>query len=317
MSKNDGKKAPPRPESRKVAFEFQRGTSFKAPPEDLVIIGLDTKDGPEHPLYKEDIHKPLDEAFVQNVDENGVIQPISVRKNGTAAEVTWGRTRVRAAREVNRRRAKRGDPPIVVEFTLKKAELKSLHAMSVAENFARKKFSAVEEAREMEKLMRSGYDEEDVAVHFACSVAKVKNRRELLTLAPELIAVVENGKASATAVLNFKSLDHESQKQKLAELLSGPAPVLREDDEQIVPAAITETKNGSNGKRRSTAQAAKVAMGKRVLPSKSQLKKMIEHGTLSQATAEDYARWATGEWPASKVKGLKSALRAVGIDPEA
>ena len=305
--------------TKKTAFDFQRGTTFKGPPEDVVLIGLDTDDGPEHPLYKEDIHKPLEEWFVQNVDELGVIQPIAVRKNGEKAEVTWGRTRIRAAREVNLRRAKRGDPPIVVEFTLKKAELKVLHAMSAAENFARKKFSAVEEAREMAKLMRSGYDEEYVATTFACSVAKVKNRLELLSLAPELIAAVENGTAAATTVLAFKGLGHDEQKAKLVDLMqSGGLPALvHESDETAVPAALSETKNGkTNGTRRPTAQAANAAMGKRVKPNQKQMKIMIEHGSLKQATAEEYLQWLAGDRTTAKVKGLTAALRAAGLSTE-
>lgn len=305
---------PKKPKRSRSAFDFKRGNSWFGPPEDLILIGLDTDDGPEHPLYKEDIHKPLDEHFVQNVDEYGVIQPISVRKNGERAEVTWGRTRVRAAREVNRRRAKRGDPPLLVELTLKKAEEKVLHAMSVAENAARKKFSAVEEAREMQKLMRSGYDEDDVAKAFACSVAKVKNRLALLTLSPKLIASIESDKITHTLALELKSYSHEQQEQMLDEI-RGDVTVerVRDPDDPFVPATMTEEPS-KNGKRsRSTGQAVKAALGKRVLPNKKQLKAMIEHGSLAEATAEEFAQWWVGDRTASRVKGLCAALRAVGL----
>lgn len=306
--------------TKKSAFDYKRGNTWFGPPEDAVIIGLDTEDGPEHPLYKDDIHAPLDEAFVQNVDKNGVIVPVAVRKNGEAAEIVYGRTRIRAAREVNLRRAKRGDPPLLVEFTLKKAEQKTLHAMSVSENFARKKFSAVDEAREMAKLMSSGYDEDDVATHFCCSVAKVKSRMDLLQLSPRLIASVESHKVAHTTALAYKALSHAEQEKQLEALLAsgqaGGDADARDPDDPFVPATLTTTNGKTNGTRRPTAQAANAAMGKRVLPNKKQMKIMIEHGSLKQATAEEYLQWLAGDRTTAKVKGLTAALRAAGLSTE-
>jgi ParB family chromosome partitioning protein len=306
----------------KTAFDFKRGNSWFAPPEDVVIIGLDTKDGPEHKLYKDDIHDPLDEAFVKTVEDFGVIQPVSVRKNGERAEVTWGRTRIRAAREANRRRKKRGAPPLLVKIVLEKAEEKVLQAMSIVENAARKIAKPVDEAREMQKVMRSGYDEDDLATMFACSVQKVRKRLALLTLSPKLISAVEKGKASATAVLTLQSLSHEDQATKLEDLLSHGPP--DEDDHDREPGRAVKEANGTsngqkNGKaaskpKRPTADAVRVAAGRRVQPRVKQIKIMLEHGGLDQATAEEYLRWMVGLLPASKVKGLTAALRAAGLE---
>lgn len=298
------------------AFDGKRTQIFWRPPEELIIIGLDTKDGPEHKLYKPDIFEPLEEWRIRNADRMGIFTPISIRKNGSAAEVTWGRTRVRLARAVNERRRARGDKEILVPCKIETAEERLLQAMSAAENVARKKLSPLDEAREMQRLL-SGNDEEDIAEIFGCSPAKVKSRLALLGLAPELIEAVEMAKISSSAALAFKNFSFDEQKAQLASLLAG-AP----KDVETANAAEDEAwkepaKNGNGKPRRPTAQAAKAAAGKRVRPGTRQLKAMIEAGTLHEATAHELARWWAGDLPSSKVKGLKAALRAAGLPEDA
>jgi len=74
---------------------------FLVPPEKLVVIGLDTEDEPEHPLYDARVTLPIDQAMVADVAKFGVVQPIRARRNGDKLEVVVGRQRVRLAREAN------------------------------------------------------------------------------------------------------------------------------------------------------------------------------------------------------------------------
>lgn len=98
----------------KQAFEGTRGSFYKMSPEDITVIGLDTKDDESHPLYDGRIHMPLEEDTVLNMMEHGVLVPIRVTKDGKSAIVIDGRRRVLHAREANRRLKKKGQPTIFV-----------------------------------------------------------------------------------------------------------------------------------------------------------------------------------------------------------
>src|ERR1044071_4250279 len=80
--------------------EAPRGTHYYADPDDLVIIGLDTDDGPEHPLYDPRIKGDISEPEIRNVEYFGIITPVQVRRYDNRLEVVNGRGRVRKARLV-------------------------------------------------------------------------------------------------------------------------------------------------------------------------------------------------------------------------
>lgn len=286
------------------AFDAKRFTGWWLPPDEIVIIGLDTKDGPEHPLYHARIHLPLDEQQIANIDAHGIIQPVQVRKNGGVAEVVAGRQRVRMARVVNERRiARDGRKAVLVLVPVVKAEGddKILSARSYSENAVRTNDDVIEEAKNMARLKAQGYTEKEVAVHFGCSHSVVLKRLGLLELAAPVIKAVQSGKIAPTMALGLKGLSHDEQKKKLGAMASSS------DNEP------SSTNGKTNGKKRPTEQEVKAALGKRVVPGKKQAAKMVETGLLKDATAEDYLRYVAGEIPASKVKGLTAALRAVGL----
>ena len=287
----------------KQAFDGKRLSGWWLPPEapkdgepGIRIIGLDTDDGKEHPLHDVKVHIPLTEEFIQNVDDHGIFTTILIRKNGDIAECVFGRNRTRAAREVNKRRRKRGDPELRVPCRKIQAEDRRLMAIAFAENAARRPPDPIDEARDMQRLASQGYDEDEVAVHFACSKQKVGSRLALLELAAPVLNAVRSGQIAASSALALKSLSHEDQTAKLKELkAAAPAP-------------------DTNGKsKRPTGQAAKAAAGRKVKPSNKQIKVMLESGLLNEVTATDYLRWYIGELPPSKVKGLTAALKEAGI----
>ncbi|MCH9637808.1 MAG: ParB/RepB/Spo0J family partition protein [Gammaproteobacteria bacterium] len=280
----------------KQAFDAKRLSGWWMPPEEIVIIGIDTDDGPEHPLYDDRIKLPLDEDFLANVSEHGVHTPVKIRKNGDQAECVFGRQRVRAAREVNLRRKKRKEPPLLVPCTKEQAEDKRLMAIGFSENSARTNNDPIQEARDMQKLKSQGYDESEVAVHFAVSTQLVRKRLALLELAALVVSAVRAGQLAPTAALALKSLSHDEQKEKLAE--------------------IKTTSAASGNGKRPTARAAAAAAGRHVLPNKKQLKKILESGALADASAESFLRYLIGEWPPSKVKGLTTALKEIGLAPK-
>src|SRR5262245_22861414 len=100
-------------------------------PSVVIIIGLDTDDGPTHPLFDgESNDAPLLEADVQFTYEHGVLQPVSCKRDGKNLLVVYGRGRTRQLREANKRRIANGLQPwllpvqIVMGDTVKMMALK-------------------------------------------------------------------------------------------------------------------------------------------------------------------------------------------------
>src|SRR3989337_1776752 len=103
----------------KSAIDAPRANLFLVDPDDLVVIGLDTnaKSLNDHYLFDATVREPIDETLVASIMTHGIIQPITVQKDGDKILVVAGRRRVRHAREANVRLKKAGAPPVSVPCT--------------------------------------------------------------------------------------------------------------------------------------------------------------------------------------------------------
>lgn len=84
----------------------RRSDAFKVDPDDFTIIGLDTNDGPEHPLYDRRVERFKTEgraavaSLIESLAKEGQISDVSARINGDVKEVGCGKHRVFAMRFV-------------------------------------------------------------------------------------------------------------------------------------------------------------------------------------------------------------------------
>jgi len=234
----------------------KRLNGFIFEPEDLVIIGLDTDNGPEHPLYDERIHLPLDEGLIKNIMLEGVIKPVVVCKDPDGhALVVDGRQRVRAAREAKTRQAANGDVTVRVPAVHRRSDETALLGVSISANGFHQGTNVLAKARQAERLLNMGQTEEEVALRFGVSGQAIRNWRKLLDLAAELKKAVEAGKIAPSAALELAKLPKAEQKAALQRVIS-------EHGE-------TRTRQGKRkrptGKQLSEASGGQVALGKRVL----------------------------------------------------
>jgi ParB family chromosome partitioning protein len=199
-------------------------------PTRLTIIGLDTKDGPAHPLYDDRIHLKLDPAFVRNIEYHGVLEPVLVRRNGEDSdgspriEVVAGRQRVRAARAANEEREKRGEPLVLVPALVQKGDDAKIAEIMVTENEGRVNDNPTTRAKKMQRLLDLGRDEESIARSFCCTVQTVKSTLALLDLAPAVQKAVDGGTITATlASQEFTKIAREEQPAKLEQLVASGA----------------------------------------------------------------------------------------------
>lgn len=191
----------------------------------IVIIGLDTKDGPEHVLYDDRIHLPIDQELVENLLLlRKVLEPISVRKNGEIAEVVYGRQRVRCVREANKRLLAQGAKAadlIKVPCGIERATDADLIRRMYSENAQRRADSPMARARHIQRFMEFGNSPEAAAVVFGLKVPSIKEQVTLLDLDKSVQKMVDGGQLKPTAALSLVTLSHVEQKEQASKLVEG------------------------------------------------------------------------------------------------
>lgn len=294
--------AAPVKKSKKTVAATQDETVWLNP-DDIVIVGLDTEDGPEHPLYDERIKLASTtlETLVQDIMDLGLVHtPINVVKSddGTMVVVS-GRRRVLASREVNKRLKKNGQPPIQIQASIRKSDEgndEKLIGIMISENELRREDEYQTKAEKAGRLVAAGYTKKWVARRFGVTETAVEQWLKFNSLNPKVKAAVKAKKLSSSAAVELAGLGKEEQVEELEGLLKS-----------------------SNGKKVTTEKAKSKAKSKKGeepgKPTAYLLKKVAAHcaeyDTDLDESMINVLRWVTGELPASKIKGLAAIIKFV------
>jgi ParB family chromosome partitioning protein len=284
----------------KSALEGTRLNAFGMDPNDLTIIGLDTKDGPEHPLYDPRVLAPLEESMVLSIMTHGVLEPVKVRKDGKNVEVVFGRRRVMHAREANKRLKKQGDEPIHVACMLERS--KDVMGVAITENEIRKDDLLSAKAEKLVRYLATGKSEEDAAVAFGVTMQSIRNWLKISELDTSVVKAIDKGQIKASAAWNLAGLAREEQKQELEKLLS-----------EAGGGRITAKKTKAAAKKKDDGEES-YAPGKRIINKVLKLNK-ASGGTLPS----DFVRgvlWVFGETNPSLVKGLTGFIKEASGETE-
>ena len=203
-------------------------------PNAVVIIGLDTNDGPSHTLFDgESNETPLVEADVQFTYEHGVIQPVSCKRDGKRLLVVFGRGRTRQLREANKRRAANGLTPWFLPVQIVLGDAVKMLALKHGENSHRRDQNPLARARAAYDLAQQ-MPEEKAAVILGLGLAQFRNVIKLLDLAPAVAQAVTRGEMSPSAAVKLTGLSEAEQTAKLAELSTGGAkPTIRDVEAKV------------------------------------------------------------------------------------
>ena len=143
------------------------------------------------------------QELAQSIKENGVFQPIIVRKSLTGYELVAGERRLRASKIANKKEI----PAIVVDF-----DDKQMMEISLLENIQRKDLSPIEEASAYNQLIRKlNYTQDELARRIGKSRANVTNLLRLLNLPDEVKKLVNDNKLSYGQARTLLSLDKEDK----------------------------------------------------------------------------------------------------------
>lgn len=281
----------------KPAVEGKRISAYGVDPSTLIIVGLDTDDGPDHALYDERIKLPVNEAMVRNIMLQGVIEPIIGTKNGEKVLVVAGRQRVRAAREANIRLEKAGSEVMTIPVMLSRGSDENLFGVMISENEIRSDDVLTTKLPKLEKLLAFGKTEQEAADIFGVTTQTIKNWLSLIAASPDVKKAVSKGSISATAGVTIAKLPREDQPKALEVAVSNGGGSTHVAQQFV----RTRRQNAQNGTEEDTI----------IPPSKRILRKLIETGEIQKVEAEPYQiiEWVLGSIPARRVKGLTEVLR--------
>lgn len=256
----------------------KRGNLYQYDPNEPTIIGLDTKDGPEHELWDERIKLPLDESMVVNIMAIGVKESCLLRHNKAAGryEVVDGRRRIMHAREANKRLKKAGEELVYVPAMLESGDETHMAGVAISLNEIRRDDDTLTKAEKcMRLLQRNGNDHKAAAIRFGVSVAAIKNWAKVAELSPKVKKAVAAGEISASAAAELHGLEKEAQVAKLQKLVAHAK---------------------ATGKKKATTSSAKKEAGKKTTVPKRVLLKLVGDEELSSSV------------PPEVIFGIKLAL---------
>ena len=148
--------------------------------------------------------------LADSIKENGVFQPVLVRKAVSGYELVAGERRLRASKMAGKKKI----PAIVVDF-----DTKQMMEISLLENIQREDLTPIEEANAYNQLIEKlGYTQEQLAKRIGKSRTNVTNMLRLLNLPDDIQEMVNDGKLSYGHARALLSLNDEKKMRDLAKL---------------------------------------------------------------------------------------------------
>ena len=153
------------------------------------------------------------QSLADSIATHGVVQPLTVRQMDSgyyqiiAGERRWRAARIAELREI---------PAVIIE-----ADDKKVMELALIENLQRQDLNPVEEAMGYQSLMADyGLTQEETANRVGKSRPAVANMLRLLTLCPDVLEMLREGKLSAGHARAVASLKTEKLQKEAAQKIS-------------------------------------------------------------------------------------------------
>jgi len=283
----------------KQLLDGKRGNLFWMDPDDLVIIGIDTKDGPEHRLWDERVKLPIDEALVENLLALGVREPILVEVDGGKPVVVDGRRRVIHARAANKRISDKRALLRIPVVGAKGTEEDKLDLLSVSLNEQRLNDTIMTRAAKAARMQERGHTPDEIGNAFGVNVQTVNMWLAIAGLAAPVRKAIDAGTVAPTAAAKLAKLSKEEQVEALEALVAEGGKV-----------TVGRTTAAANNKRKKNGKSDAVAA-----PPRRALRRVVERWESTdegEEISEDFirgVRFAIGELAPASVAGLTALMR--------
>lgn len=164
-------------------------------------------------------------ALAVSIQEQGIIQPLVVRKQGANYELIAGERRLRAAKKAGLE---------TVPVLVKDVDDKTVLEMALVENIQREDLNALEEAMAINQLVETfGLTQDQAAQRLGRSRSAVANTLRLLGLPDEIKQYVMNGELSAGHARTLLGLDSAQAQILLARKIIEQKLSVRQTEETV------------------------------------------------------------------------------------
>ena len=195
------------------------------------------------------------QELADSIKENGVFQPILVRKAMSGYELVAGERRLRASKLAGLKEI----PAIVKDF-----KDKEMMEISLLENIQRKDLTPIEEANAYDQLIKKlNYTQEQLGKRLGKSRANISNLLRLLTLPKEVQKLVNDGKLSYGQARTLLALDSDEKIIQLANRCVKEGISVRELERLTKPSS-KPTKNHEEKKKNPYIEDIKNKMQKKL-----------------------------------------------------
>lgn len=178
--------------------------------------------------------------LASSIKVHGVLQPILVvERDGryliVAGERRWRASKLAGLKEV---------PCLVADFT--NNEIKEI---SIIENLQRKDLTPIEEAKAIKELIDEfGWTQDVVAERLGKSRPVISNTLRILTLQPEVIQMIEDGKLSAGHARSLVVIQDRDAQIKLAKQVCEKKLTVRDLENAVKSNKKPKNETSANGK---------------------------------------------------------------------
>ncbi|MGM0507607.1 MAG: ParB/RepB/Spo0J family partition protein [Fusobacteriota bacterium] len=156
---------------------------------------------------KEFDSKKIDELS-KSIKENGILQPIIVRKIKDNYEIIAGERRYRAAKKLGLKK---------IEIIIKEVENSKSLELALIENIQRENLNSVEEAKAYKDLKEKyNYTQNELAQKVGKSRSSITNAMRILKLPQEVLDMLTANKISSGHARSLLSLENMESQIKLA-----------------------------------------------------------------------------------------------------
>lgn len=205
------------------------------------------------------------QELANSIEEIGIIQPLTVKKNGDYYEIIAGERRWRAARMAGLRKV----PVIVKEFD----DLKTLEA-ALIENIQREDLNPMEEAVTYIRFSEEfNLSQEEIAKKVGKSRSTVANAMRLINLDVRVQTFVKEGKISNGHARTLLAVDDNNMQFEFAEKIIDENLSVREIEE-IVKKYI-ESKNSNDEKKEESSNTINTETARECLRISNDLKNIF------------------------------------------
>ncbi|HEY3856073.1 MAG TPA: ParB/RepB/Spo0J family partition protein [Verrucomicrobiae bacterium] len=181
------------------------------------------------------------QELADSIKEQGIVQPLIVRKRGDEFEIIAGERRWRAAQM-----AGLTEVPIIV----READDRSVLELALIENLQRENLNAIEEAQGYAQLINQfRLTQEQAAVKVGKSRVVVANALRLLKLAPELQVYIRDGRLSVGHSKVILGLSAPEDQRIAADRVLKKSLSVRQTEELVASLQPDTNRSGASSSR--------------------------------------------------------------------